>query len=202
MLPTLWIGDHIFANLWSYGVPVPFSDWFTEHTSYLGEGELPNRGDIIVFRFPPDPSLFFVKRVIGLPGDMVEVRNKKLFLNGNEVPRHAVPESLRRKIVTPLVSWKPAAQDFEVFEESLSEKGHYILQDPRSLWDQHYPRTQVPDHHLFVMGDNRDHSHDSRHWGFVPLDRVRGRARWIWLSVEDRGEEGLAWHWDRLFKSL
>ncbi len=148
MLPTLEIGDHLLVNKLLYGLRVPLSgqrffDYFE-----------PERGDIIVFVFPEDPSKDFIKRVVGLPGDTIEIRKKQLFRNG--VPVDVVEEPYARW-VRPL------------------EPG------PR---DQFGPVT-VPEGHVFVMGDNRDQSYDSRFWGFVPYENIKGKAfviYWSWDS--------------------
>jgi signal peptidase I len=151
MLHTLEIGDHILVNKFIYGVKIPFTG------KTLIPVKEPKRGDIIVFRYPKDPSKDYIKRVIGVAGDTIEVRRKQLFVNG-----------------------KPAR-----YEQA-------IHVDPRILPAVDAPRDffgpiKVPERSLFVMGDNRDQSSDSRFWGFVDLDEVKGKAfiiYWSWNKKE------------------
>ena len=146
MKETLLIGDHILVNKFIYGVKIPYVD------KTIIAIKDPKREDIVVFRYPEDPSLDFIKRVVGVAGDVVEIRNKKVYVNGDVVERdyaqHTQPHSL------------PAAF---------------------SRRDNFGPVT-VPTHSLFVLGDNRDNSKDSRFWGFVDLSAVKGKAFMIYWS--------------------
>ena len=146
MIPTLQIGDHILVNKLAYGIRIPFWD------KYLVEFKKPQRGDVVVFIFPEDRSKDFIKRVIGVEGDVVEVRNKKIYIN------------------TRLVD-DPHA--YFGGEDPLGEGLH--------IGDDYGPKG-VPENHIFVMGDNRDRSYDSRFWGFVDLEEVRGKAFLIYWS--------------------
>ena len=156
MKPTLLVGDHILVNKFIYGVKLPFL-----HTTLIPIAE-PKRGDIVVFEFPRDPKKDFIKRVIGTPGDVLEIKNKKVYVNhestedtyGTYLDPHVIPGSAK----------------------------------PR---DNFGPVT-VPPHALFVMGDNRDHSFDSRFWGFVDLSRLKGKAFIIYWSW-DKEESGVRW---------
>src|SRR3990172_8483869 len=140
MIPTLQIGDHILVNKLAYGLRLPLWE------SYLLSFSKVQRGDVVVFIFPEDRSKDFIKRVVGIAGDRVEVRDKKVFINGQQVDDpHAHFEG-----DDPQAAGLPARNDYG-------------------------PRV-VPEHHIFVMGDNRDRSYDSRFWGFVDLDQVRGKA--------------------------
>jgi len=156
MIPTLLIGDHILVNKFIYGVrnPVTRELWI--------KGKEPQRRDVIVFIFPKNRKLDFIKRVIGLPGEVVEIRNKKVFINGVplEEPyvQHTDPNILPREI------------------------------SPRD----NFGPVRVPPGHLFVMGDNRDQSHDSRFWGFVPIRDVKGKAFIIYFSW-DRDHFRIRW---------
>jgi signal peptidase I len=158
MLPTLQIGDHILVSKFLYGLRLPYP---LETT--LWEWGQPDRGDVIVFVYPRDRSKDFIKRVIAVAGDTVEIRHKKVYLNGTKVDdQHAT------------------------FKYSDQE-----IPGPR---DNLGPMT-VPDHKLFVMGDNRDESHDGRFWGFVDLDDVKGKAFLIYWSWDGDA----SWvRWDRL----
>ncbi len=149
MQPTLQIGDHILVNKFIYGVKLPYTG-----KTLIPIGD-PHQGDIIVFEYPEDPDKDFIKRVIGTPGDVVEVRDKKVFVNH-----------------------QPLNHDFGVHTESR------VLPGSSSPRDNFGPVTVPPDSY-FVMGDNRDNSYDSRFWGFVGQDAVKGKAFIIY------------WSWDR-----
>jgi len=149
MKPTLQIGDHILVNKFIYGVKIPYLN------ALLLPVKKPQRGDIVVFKYPLDPKKDFIKRVIGLPGDVVEIREKTIYVNGKQL-NHDVG----------------------------------VFSDPRIIAGNIRPRDNlgpisVPKEALFVMGDNRDESFDSRFWGFVPLRDVNGKAfiiYWSWDS--------------------
>lgn len=149
MIPTLLIGDHLLVNKFIYGVKLPLLD------KKILVFENPKRGDIIVFKYPEDPKRDFIKRVIGVEGDIVEIRNKKVFVNGVEIKE-------------PYVRYT----DSYVHPRELNPRDNFgpII---------------VPPGKLFVMGDNRDQSYDSRFWGFVDLKDVKGKAfiiYWSWDS--------------------
>ncbi len=146
MLPTLQIGDHILVNKFIYGVKIPFSG------AVLMPLKDPQRNDIIVFKYPKDPKLDYIKRVIAVAGDTVEIRNKKIFLNG-----------------------KPYDDKYGVFRDAK------VLAPNLGPRDNYGPIT-IPPEKLFVMGDNRDNSYDGRFWGFVDLEAVRGKAFIIYWS--------------------
>ena len=147
MLPTLKIGDHILVNKFIYGIKMPFSG------KVLIPIDDPQSNDVVVFKFPRDPKLDYIKRVIAVAGDTVEVREKKVYING-----------------------KPFDDKYGVFTD------RKILPASASKRDNFGPKT-VPENHIFVMGDNRDNSFDGRFWGFVDLKAVRGKAfilYWSW----------------------
>lgn len=168
MVPTLLVGDFILVNKFAYGLRLP-----VVHTKFLKIGE-PERGDVMVFRYPPDSSKDFIKRVVGLPGDEIVYRDKKLSINGKPVPL----ESLG-------IYTGPGVPAFEAaleFKETLGEYQHSVLvvrdRDSVNL------RAEVPPGHYFMMGDNRDNSLDSRRWGFVPEHNLVGKAFLVWMSVD------------------
>ncbi|MEK6656829.1 MAG: signal peptidase I [Nitrospirota bacterium] len=150
MIPTLDIGDHILVSKFIYGIRIPFTD------IKILDFKKPNRGDIIVFIYPEDEKKDFIKRVVGVPGDKIELKNKELYINS----------------------------------EKLTEK-YIIHQDPHTKPKEYEPRDNTgpiivsPDS-LFVMGDNRDQSYDSRYWGFVKMSKVKGRAFIIYWSWDGK----------------
>jgi signal peptidase I len=177
MLPSLHVGDFILVNKFRYGIRLPIVN-----LKIAGLGE-PARGDVLVFRFPLDHSVNFIKRVVGLPGDRVEYRNKQLFINGRPVPQaedggFEYRESDQRQI--------QAAR----LREQLDGAEHEILLD--GVRRSTYMDFNVPPGQYFVMGDNRDHSNDSRYWGFVPEANIVGKAFLIWFSW-DGTRGGVAW---------
>ena len=141
MEPTLLVGDHILVNKFIYGVKLPLI------RKTIIPVSTPKRGDVIVFIFPLDKSKDFIKRVIGLPGDRIEIIGRKIYINGK-----------------------------------LYQDKHGYYTNPSPAEGSHFGPITVPKGHLFVMGDNRDHSYDSRYWGFVPLDSVKGKAFIIYWS--------------------
>jgi signal peptidase I len=156
MIPTLLVGDHILVNKLTYGIRIPFLE------KYLIEFGKPARGDVIVFIYPEDRSKDFIKRVIGVAGDNVEVRNKKVYINGKEID-------------------DPHAH-FEGYDPQLAG----------AVNGDNYGPKVVPENHVFVMGDNRDRSYDSRFWGYVDLSEVRGKAFLIYWSW-DGGDRWVRW---------
>ena len=159
MEDTLLIGDHILVSKFSYGIRMPFSN------QTLIPVDVPERGDIVVFKFPGDPSVDYIKRVVGIPGDVVEVRGKQVFING-----------------------KAENAPYAVHKDAYTIRGRY---PPR---DNLGPVTVPPDS-LFVMGDNRDNSNDSRFWGVVDYEELRGKAFMIYWSWDS---EDFNVRWERL----
>ena len=182
MLPTLYVGDFILVNKFSYGVRLPVAN------SKLLETDLPKRGEVAVFRFPGDPSINYIKRVVGIPGDRILYKDKKLYINGTPVeqadgrPYFFTPES------------NAHGQDTLRLTESLDGMRHDILTTKRQ--DVPLPEIVVPAGKYFVMGDNRDHSNDSRYWGFVPDRNLVGKAFLIWFSWDVTGHD--KWFWERI----
>jgi signal peptidase I len=203
MIPTLLIGDHIFVNKMAYGIKLPFSDWIGDKPIYLVKREGPKRGDIVVFVYPKDESLYYIKRVVGLPGDKITTNGKELMVNGQPVPKEEITSDEKTQIVAKLDA--EIYRDPILYQEKLDQGKHLMMLDQmmdppfgegESTWE-------VPEGHYFVMGDNRDHSNDSRAWGFVPFDNVRGRAFVVWLSLQINWEEK-SWTFrpDRIWNSL
>lgn len=171
MIPTLLVGDFIVVNKFAYGIRLPVLN-----TKILDTAE-PKRGDVVVFRFPVDPSINFIKRAIGLPGDTITYRNKELYVNGERVS--TTPEG---QFSSNAVKCSTPEPDAKLHVEKLGDVRHDILlHDRRSGRNGQWV---VPEGHYFMMGDNRDRSNDSREWGFVPEANLLGRAVGIWLNFD------------------
>ncbi len=167
MIPTLRVGDHILVNKFIYGLPGPFLDQkiFSFHK--------PQRGDIIVFKFPQDTSKDFIKRVVGIPGDTIEVRGLNLLINGHEVAKTMIGAYRYED--------SSLEQTGDLYEENLDGHKHQVLYDMQGVRLGDTVK-KVPPGQYFCMGDNRDHSNDSRYWGFVPFDFIKGKALIIYFS--------------------
>ena len=166
MLPTLKIGDFILVNKFDYGLRLPVLG----KTIY--EVGQPSRGDVMVFKYPEDPNINFIKRVVGIPGDTVEYRNKVVYVNGAmQTLTSVVPDG--SLVVPPLT---------EEASEQLGGREHRIWR--RMTQGRDFPPIQIPEGQYFVMGDNRDNSNDSRVWGFVDDSLIVGRAFAVWMHWE------------------
>ncbi|CBW25043.1 putative signal peptidase I [Halobacteriovorax marinus SJ] len=190
MIPTLKIGDYIVVNKFAYGLKIPFSDMafgdINLDPSYVFKQDLPKRGDVIVFKFPKDPSINYIKRVIGLPGDTIEIKDKVIYVNDVAT-------------TTSAVSAKPFLKDMEAkfkkhklkfFSVKNGDAKYFIQQDSDNYFLVNKDKITIPKGELFVMGDNRDFSYDSRFWGTVPLNYVKGRAEMIWFSIRFPSGDG------------
>jgi signal peptidase I len=182
MIPTLLVGDLILVNKFTYGIRLPVIN------TKLTDGTPPHRGDVMVFRYPPKPSLDYIKRVVGVPGDEVAYLNKRLTINGQPVSKQPVADFFD----------EDSMAYFKQFEEVLGGKRHRILNDdnrPAFIPGvENFPFKdncrysvegvvcKVPPGYYFMMGDNRDNSLDSRYWGFVPDKNIVGRAFFIWMN--------------------
>ncbi len=178
MIPTLFIGDHIFVNKFAYGLKLPFSATFG-HPIYITKRSVPKRGDVIVFRYPRDESTNYIKRVIGLPGDRIAVRNKSLFIN--DVVVSETPHE-NAELSSGIID-KADQSILTLYMADLRGHKHPVLHDERNVIGSDYGPITVPADKVFVMGDNRDRSSDSRAWGFVPVRNIKGKALFIWLNV-------------------
>ncbi len=183
MIPTLMVGDYIFVNKFAYGWKAPFWDWFVREPLHIGPSTLPERGDVIVFKYPKDESLHYIKRVVGLPGDRVAVHGKVIYLNGTPVKRELAESP--SAVVASIEGREYDKSALQLFNEDVPGRPlkHYVLADSSRPYFANSGEVEVPEGHLFVMGDNRDYSADSRVWGFVPLTNVRGKALFIWFSL-------------------
>jgi signal peptidase I len=190
MVPTLLVGDFILVNKFTYGIRLPV---INRKVVELGR---PKRGDVMVFRYPEDTSLDYIKRVVGLPGDRIEYRDKRVWVNGAAVPVRQVDDYLSRERM----------QFSRRFVETLGGVDHEILLEDDApagqMPSRPFPYSEncaynttgltctVPPGHYFMMGDNRDNSSDSRVWGFVPDENIVGRAFFIWLNLNELGRFG------------
>jgi signal peptidase I len=189
MRPTLLEGDYLFVTKWSYGYSrhsLPFSPPIFSGRIWASE---PERGDVAVFKFPPNPSLDYIKRVVGLPGDRIQMRDGQLFINGEAVQREKVGE-----ITNPDIT--EVDRPVEVYRETLPNGVAYDTLDlsPNGIGDN-TREFVVPAGHYFMMGDNRDNSADSRFSvGFVPAENLIGRANIIFFSIAGASPLEL-WKW-------
>ena len=175
MKPTLLVGDHLLVNKFIYGIKIPYID------RIIIPIKKPKMGDIIVFKWPKDESKDFIKRVIGVEGDVIEIIVDRLYVNSEEITS--------KYIGTFNDDDYPRAA--EEYEETLGDVKHDIL-DQEKRYETYGPVT-VPKDSVFVMGDNRDNSEDSRYWGFVTLNKIKGKALIIYWSWP---------HWDRFLNVI
>lgn len=196
MVPTLLIGDHIFVNKFIYGLRIPLTKYrfwkFSE----------PKRGDVVVFLYPEDESKDFIKRVVGLPGDKVKFDGTNVLVNGEklthdklEVEPDPKDERLLDVIKGPWNGKLPyfaGWPNYDFYKEDLGAAKHLTQYEREAVWRsvgkfvaQHGGEVVVPEGHLFAIGDNRDNSSDGREWGFVPMDNLKGKAMFVWLSLDN-----------------
>ena len=189
MLPTLFIGDMILVNKFTYGIRLPIIN------KKIIEVNNPQRGDVMVFKYPENPSLDYIKRVVGIPGDKIVYKNKRLAINGKELSYESMRDFLHEG-----TSLTYSNQ----LNENLTGVQHRILNDEQKpafvrnyrpfpefpnrelcSYDELGFTCTVPAAHYFMMGDNRDNSEDSRYWGFVPDENIVGKAFFIWMNFGD-----------------
>lgn len=183
MIPTLTIGDHLLVNKFVYGPRIPFTD------KRLFSGETPKRGEIIVFKYPEDEKKNFIKRVVGVPGDKIQIVKGRLFINDQPVEITPVNGDQAKKAGPQMFYDNPAVYDEQL--EAVHHRVQYLLDQSQKNFG---PRL-VPEGSVFVMGDNRDNSQDSRVWGFVKFEKILGRAFIIYWSWD--GEDRWV-RWDRI----
>lgn len=166
MQPTLLAGDFIFSSRLSYGVPIPFSK-----NAYISR--TPKRGDVVVFTYPSQPEVNFIKRVLGLPGDKIEIFQGRLKINGEALQYEKVQQP------PPIAN----AELFEMHREYIGSNYWNLIFERQSKANNFGPLI-VPEGEVFLLGDNRDASDDSRFWGTVPVERISGEVILVWLSLD------------------
>lgn len=196
MRPTLNVGDFILVNRYTYGLRLPIVN------KKVIEINQPQRGDVMVFHYPADTSVDYIKRVVGVPGDVLVYRNKLLTINGKE-------QVLQREGEYNYVESELRFVHTERFSEKLGDRSHAVLLNPdmpqvhlsnvenfpqyeQCSYSEQEIRCTVPAGHYFMMGDNRDNSRDSRYWGFVPDEMVVGKAFFIWMNFGELKRIGLS----------
>lgn len=178
MIPTLMIGDFILVNKFSYGFKLPFSDIFSDPV-YLTKSDEPKRGDVVVFKYPKDTSINYIKRVIGLPGDTIEIRDKIVYVNDKPIESKEIDGA---KIMEDMDE-KFKIYKFKFYQTKTGDHDHVTQSNVENHLNNDYPAIKVPKGHYFVMGDNRDFSADSRYWKFVPFEYIKGKAILVWFSM-------------------
>ncbi|MBU0751057.1 MAG: signal peptidase I [Gammaproteobacteria bacterium] len=185
MIPTLLAGDFILVNKYTYGIRLPVLN------KKIVEMNSPQRGDVVVFRYPVDPSLDYIKRIVGLPGDKVAYQNKRLTINGQPVPVKRSDDYLdkERFFYTPRYIEQLGDLSHDILIEDgapsfISHALSFPLRD-KCIYNSEGVTCEVPQGHYFAMGDNRDNSQDSRVWGFVPDENLVGKAFFIWFNFGD-----------------
>lgn len=185
MIPTLLVGDFILVNKYTYGIRLPVIN------KKIIDINTPQRGDVMVFRYPEDPSLDYIKRVVGLPGDRVAYQNKRLTINGQPLETQKVEEYLHpeRLYYSKRYAERQGQTEYQVLNDDdapgfIPDAAQFPYRG-NCLYNNAGVVCTVPPGNFFVMGDNRDNSRDSRFWGFVPEANIVGKAFFIWFNFSD-----------------
>lgn len=191
MQPTLKPGDFIFATRFDYGLHLPWSD-------KVALQSLPERGDVVVFSYPSQPQVNYVKRVVGLPGDTVELKQGELVVNGEKFVYEDISEARSGD--------NPNSAIFKILEEKSKITSAISIIREKSKTSPSFGPLTVPANEIFLLGDNRDASDDSRYWGTVPTVHIFGKVRRIWLSLDSQsrwaGDRLSSVRWSRVFTSV
>jgi signal peptidase I len=184
MIPTLRIGDFILVEKFSYGVKLPFSDItfssFSSDPIYLFNESKVERGDIIVFKYPKDPNINYIKRVVGIPGDTIEIKDKFVYINGEKLKTIKLDSNKYMETMDE----KFRDNNLSFYRTYIDNKSYVYQVDNDNYFVVNAEKKVVPEGQYFVMGDNRDFSYDSRFWGFVPHRYIKGKAVLIWMSLD------------------
>ncbi len=200
MIPTLLVHDHILVSKLSYGLKIPGLDPF------LTIWKKPQRFEIVVFRYPKEPDVFYIKRILGLPGDIIEVQEGEVRVNGEKFPLEFFSEQRLKTEFKSQFPVDPSLQEDRFEFQYFLENRHWVRY--LDLKQTNFDPVKVPDGQYFMMGDNRNQSSDSRYWGFVPEQNLIGRPLFIWLSCTDTLPSSpficapQSIRWPRLFKIL
>ena len=191
MIPTLMIGDFILVNKFAYGLKVPFTDLVLSFPEFMdikdknfdpiyvaGKSD-PKRGDVVVCKYPKDVSVNYIKRVVGLPGDTLEIRNKVVYINDKPI----LPQEFDGKKIMDDMDDKFKGYNLKFFKVKTGEHEHVIQQDNDNYFKVDFDKITIPPGKFFMMGDNRDFSYDSRYWQFVSHEQIKGRAMFVWFSL-------------------
>ena len=182
MIPTLFIGDHIIVSKLNYGIHLPFSDWLGNKVM-LRQGAPVKRGDVVVFLYPLNEKLNYIKRVVGLPGDKIEMRDTILYINDQPMPLKAVPPEVAAQTFKDLDDPRFSVDSISMYQETIEGSDHFVFYT-KGISELHdFGPVTVPKDSFFGMGDDRDYSKDSRFWGPAPLKNIKGKAKFIWLSL-------------------
>ncbi len=195
MMPTLINGDFILVNKMTYGFKVPFSDVvfnipFTRVTInlepiYLYRDKKPKRGEVIVFKYPVDQEINYIKRIVAIPGDELEIKKKQLYLNGKKLFYLQIDDKeLRNDFELVFKDYS-----FDLFRAKIDETEYLYQLNRGNFFNQNYAKIVIPEGKYFVMGDNRDFSYDSRSWGLVDFKQIKGKAILVWFSLTLPGVE-------------
>ena len=200
MIPTLHVGDLILVNKFHYGIRLPVINY------QVTKGTPVNRGDVMVFRFPPKPSLDYIKRVVGVPGDKIAYLNKVLTLNGQPVSKVNIPEFFDADNMRYSLQFEEDMPIGSSSSEMSTLRKHRLLNDDKApnfvsgiedfpfkencIYSIEGLECTVPAGHYFMMGDNRDNSLDSRYWGFVPDQNIVGKAFFVWMNFSNPSRVG------------
>lgn len=189
MQPTLKPGDFIFSSRLAYGLPIPFS---TQRWNKVS----PERGDLVVFTYPETPQITYVKRVVALPGDRIQIIHGRLSINDVTLEYHRLDGQEQDN---------PNPQLFDIFEEKSEDQTRRVIFQKQSD-EKNFGPLVVPPGEVFLLGDNRDASDDSRYWGTVPISHVAGKVVLIWLSLDWQKKWGAdrypSVRWDRVFSTV